>query len=356
MITVKSVHFRKITRPLKITFATSLGEKNCINSIIVTVHLSNGLSGSGECPTSFTMKQETIENICRIVSHSSALLKDTEIASYEAPLKRIRMLYPSNPMTAAGIESALFRAYLETTGMDEHTYFEGKAGAIKTDLTIPFTTDFEKLEVWLRYARLHNFDTYKVKVSGNYSDDKTLITRLCDHLTAAGDDFRIRLDGNQGYSVATALSLVDFVRKKKYPVEVFEQPIRKTDYKGLREITRKSSLPIILDETVNNTNDLARVIGENAGHGVNIKIAKSGIAESLKLYNMSKENGLRLMIGCMTETMIGLSTGIYFAAGKGDFDYVDLDSIHFLRHRQAYGNIHLANDTYLISGRQNIST
>src|SRR5512147_1009627 len=108
MTTVESIHFRTITRPLKTTFATSLGKKDVINSILVTARLSDGAYGSGECPTSFTMKQETLENIGRVVLHSSALLKGVEIAAYEDALKHVRNIYPSNPMTIAGIECALF--------------------------------------------------------------------------------------------------------------------------------------------------------------------------------------------------------------------------------------------------------
>ena len=48
---------------------------------------------------------------------------------------------------------------------------------------------------------------------------------------------------------------------------------------------------------------------------------------------------MKLMIGCMTETMVGLSAGICLAAGTGAFDYVDLDSIHFLHHRGAGGRV-----------------
>lgn len=354
MNTVKKIHLRKIQRPLKTTFSTSLGKKDFINSIIVTVHLSGGSSGSGECPTSFTMKHETIEAIEKIVLHSSTLLKNTAIEKYPHTIKQMRKLYPWNPMTIAGIESALFHAHLASTGVDEHAYFGQKSRTIETDITIPFTTEYRKMETWLRYARMNSFRIYKLKVSGNIHDDRTLITKICDHLTSSGTDFTIRLDGNQGYSVKSALTLIDFVRSREYPVELFEQPIRKDDYGGLREVSGRSSLPIILDETVINTNDLNRVIGENLGHGINIKIAKSGIAESLKLYDMAKKHNQKLMIGCMTETMVGLSTGICLAAGKGDFDYIDLDAIHFLRHAHTYGQITIVKNTYHIE-RSDIS-
>jgi len=110
-----------------------------------------------------------------------------------------------------------------------------------------------------------------------------------------------------------------------------------------------SPVPIILDETIFSVEDLDRAISENLCNGVNIKIAKSGIAESLKIYRVAKKHGLKLMIGCMTETMVGLSAGIFFASGTDGFDYIDLDSIHFLHHKDCYNKIKIKGSNILIS-------
>jgi hypothetical protein len=48
----------------------------------------------------------------------------------------------------------------------------------------------------------------------------------------------------------------------------------------------------------------------------------------------------------MVETMVGLSAAISFAAGKGGIDYIDLDSVHFLRHRRRYGAITIEGPRY----------
>ena len=162
------------------------------------------------------------------------------------------------------------------------------------------------------------------------------------------DTFTIRLDGNQGFTEKTYLDFLDFLIRSNYPIELFEQPLPKNDYKGLKEIKKRSSVPIILDETIFNEADLERAIEDDLCHGINIKIAKSGISESLRLYNHAKKYGLKLMMGCMTETMVGLSAGINFAAGKGGFDYIDLDAIHFLRHSRSYGRIDIDGSRYVL--------
>jgi hypothetical protein len=52
------------------------------------------------------------------------------------------------------------------------------------------------------------------------------------------------------------------------------------------------------------------------------------------------------MIGCMTETMTGLSAAIHCAMGTGVFDYIDMDSIHFLYHRKQYDTISIDGSAY----------
>jgi L-alanine-DL-glutamate epimerase-like enolase superfamily enzyme len=134
-------------------------------------------------------------------------------------------------------------------------------------------------------------------------------------------------------------------------VELFEQPVKRCDYRAMKTLYRNCPVPIIADETVFCLDDCKRVIDENLAHGVNIKIAKSGIAESRRILKLAKQAGLKLMIGCMTETMTGLSAAIHMAAGTKAFDYIDLDSIHFLHHRKSYDQITLDGRFYRIGKR-----
>ena len=54
------------------------------------------------------------------------------------------------------------------------------------------------------------------------------------------------------------------------------------------------------------------------------------------------------MIGCMTETMVGLSAAIYCASGNAAFDYIDLDSIHFMHHRNRHENITIEGPRFVV--------
>lgn len=348
MSSIDKIYFKAVTRPLRTTFSTSLGQKHLMKSVIVKVVLKDGSSGLGECPTSFVLKEETIPAIKNIIGEIMPSLKSVPIDSYGDRIEQFRKTYPKNPMTISGIEVALFRAALQHKGVSEHGCFGGRLKTVETDITIPFITNIGAIKAWIDYGLNKRFTTYKFKVSGNVDEDKRFFAGvyrlLKDHL----DSFTVRLDGNQGFTKNTYLRFVDFLMKNDYPVELFEQPLLKNDYNGLREIKKNTPFPIILDETVFKASDLERVAEDDLCHGINIKVAKSGIAESLKLYNGAKKYGLTLMMGCMTETMVGLSAGINFAAGAGGFDYIDLDAIHFLHHRNVYEGTTISGPRYLL--------
>lgn len=348
MSNIHSISFHEVIRPLKITFATSLGKKDIIKSVIVKIMLDSGHSGIGECPTSLALKDENTTLIKGLLAETSKILTNKPIDEYNKVLKILRSKYKKYPMTISGLEVALFRAWLAFKNKSEHGYWGSMLNDIETDITIPFITDPAILDRWIRYAKHVGFSTFKLKVSGNIEADKTYISRFFDKFKRLSDAFAVRLDGNQGFTERSFFQLIDFIEHKGYNIELFEQPLPKKSYRGFTEIKKHSSIPIILDETILSTQDLIRAIDKDMCHGVNIKVAKNGIDESIKIYSMAKKHGMKLMIGCMTETFTGLSAGIYLALGTGGFDFIDLDAIHFLHHKKHYHNITIEGPRYTV--------
>ncbi len=348
---IKSIRFRQLVCPLKTTFSTSLGRKDHMRSVIVEATLEDGSKGHGECATSFVLPHESADAIKGILSEERPRLTGRKIGDLPVIIATLRKKYRHYPMTVSGLETALFRAQLDHSGTKEHLYFGGALRQIETDITVPFTTNENVLAAWMDYAIKRGFTKYKVKVSGNTADDKRLMAFVTSTIRKLPAPCTVRLDGNQGFTARTYLAFAEFIEKKGFPVELFEQPLKKDDHRGLREITKLSPLPVILDETVFTVRDMELVIDGGLGHGVNIKTAKSGIWESLAILALAKEHGLRLMIGCMTETMVGLSAGINLALGSGSFDYIDLDSVHFINHRKRYGTLEIKGPVYREQGK-----
>jgi L-alanine-DL-glutamate epimerase-like enolase superfamily enzyme len=333
---------------MRMLWATALGRKGLSTSFIITVALSDGAEGAGEAPTSFAVPHETPAAIAALLTKARPLLIGEQIGDFPALLGRLGREHPDFHMSLAGLEVAAFRAQLASTGAGELAYWGSRSRRIQTDITIPFITDPDALDAWLGWTIRTGFRTYKIKVSGKLDADLALVRAVHGRLAREVEGFVIRLDGNQGCTLASCLRMIDRLRKLGIGIELFEQPLPKDDLAGLKALTARSPVPIILDETVFTDADCRRVAQERLGHGVNVKIAKSGIEQSRRIVATARRAGLKLMIGCMTETMVGLSAGIRLAAGTGAFDYVDLDSVHLMFGRRRRLGITMAGREYLL--------
>jgi L-alanine-DL-glutamate epimerase-like enolase superfamily enzyme len=139
----------------------------------------------------------------------------------------------------------------------------------------------------------------------------------------------IRVDANEGWDLETALQMCGVLNEKG--VEFVEQPIRHDAEDDLRTLKRLSPLPVILDESVIDPGDVAK--RRDQGHGINVKLMKcGGITPALRLIEEATEAGLRIMLGCMLETSIGITAAAHLSPLA---DYADLD-----------GNLLLSNDPY----------
>ena len=139
----------------------------------------------------------------------------------------------------------------------------------------------------------------------------------------------IRVDANEGWDVETAIQMSGVLHEKG--VEFVEQPIHHDNEDDLRTLKRLSPLPIILDESIMNPEDVAS--RRDQGHGINIKLMKcGGITPALALIEAASSAGLRIMFGCMLETSIAITAAAHLSPFA---DYADLD-----------GNLLLSNDPY----------
>jgi len=110
------------------------------------------------------------------------------------------------------------------------------------------------------------------------------------------------------------------------PVELLEQPVPASDLDGLAAVTRECAVPVIADEAVLDAASALRIAATGAAHGVNIKVAKSGLLEATRIIAVARAGGLKLMLGCMMESLLGIGAALHLATGTGAFDYLDLDS------------------------------
>ena len=107
----------------------------------------------------------------------------------------------------------------------------------------------------------------------------------------------------------------------------------------MREKTR---VLVAADESARSARGVAELGRERAADVVNLKITKSGIAETLDMLSTARGLGLGTMVGGMLEAELAMSTSACLAAGIGGFSFVDLDTPTFMASRPLSGGMRAA--------------
>jgi L-alanine-DL-glutamate epimerase-like enolase superfamily enzyme len=105
------------------------------------------------------------------------------------------------------------------------------------------------------------------------------------------------------------------------------------NWEAHREVFKHSVLPIIADESCIIEEDVAKCF--NHFHGVNVKLVKcGGLTPGKRMIEEAKKLGLRTMVGCMTESTVGISAIAHLLP---QLDYVDMDGALLLAEDIATG-------------------
>ena len=129
-----------------------------------------------------------------------------------------------------------------------------------------------------------------------------------------------RVDANGGWTVRDAHCMLDWLAERN--VEFVEQPLKRGQEADLALLHKNAPLPIYVDESVRTSHDIP-ALAKNID-GVNLKLMKcGGLREALRIIHTARAYGLKLMIGCMSETSLAITA----AAQLGSLvDALDLDS------------------------------
>ena len=164
-----------------------------------------------------------------------------------------------------------------------------------------------------RARRARGYRALKVKVGG--AED---LARL--EVVRAESQAPLRVDANEGWTLEAARELVPAL--VELGVELIEQPFPARDlesFRALRELSPRP--PVIVDEGCHDLGDVAEVAGY--ADGINVKLAKSGgLREAVRMVHAARALGLRVMIGCMVESQLGVAPAAQIASLA---DWVDLD-------------------------------
>ena len=317
---------------LKHTFRISRKSIDFQPSLIVELQ-EDGFSGFGEA-TSNPYYNITVE----ILQHDIEKIRDIVEATFdETPEEfwsKINGVLSANPFALCALDNAYHDLYARKKAKKLYEMWNYE---ISNNPLTNYTIGIDNIENMVRKLKEFPWPIYKIKLGT--PEDIAIVTELRKH-----SDAIFRVDANCAWTVDETLSNAEIL--KELGVEFIEQPLKANDWEGQREVFKNSVLPIMADESCIAKADVPKC--HDHFHGVNIKLMKcGGITPGRQMIAEAKKLGLKTMVGCMTESTVGISAIAHLLP---ELDYVDMDGSLLLAEDIASGVTIKNGKTYYAEG------
>jgi L-alanine-DL-glutamate epimerase-like enolase superfamily enzyme len=273
---------------------------------------------------------ESCESALAFFERAAPLLGDDPFA-LEAALRRISGL-PGEMAAKCALDGALHDLAGKLCGLQVWRMFGLDRSAPATSYTISIDTLEGTAD---RARRAAGYHALKIKVGGPGDLERVRIVR------EQAPDALIRVDANEAWSVGFTREICPEL--VALGVELIEQPLHADEVDGYRELHAAGlPVPIVLDESCHTLPDVGRAGG--LADGVNIKLTKSGgIREAHRMIHAARALDLKVMLGCMNESSLGIAAAAQLAPLV---DVVDLDG-HLLNANDAFEGLGFADGAVL---------
>lgn len=304
---------------LKHVFTVSSFSRSTTPDVQVRIDY-DGYTGYGEASMPPYLGQ-TVESVC-------SFLKKVDLEQFPDPfciddiLTYIDSLSDGDSAAKAAVDIALHDLVGKIIGAPWHRMLGlNPEKTPNTTYTIGIDTD-EMVKLKTREVA-GQFKILKVKLGT--PRDREMIRAIREV-----SDLPIAVDVNQGWKNKKK-ALDEIFWLKEQGIVMVEQPMPKEMPDANAWLTERSPLPTFADEAIQRLKDIPAIKG--AYTGINIKLMKcTGMREAWKMMNYARAEGMRVMIGCMTETSCAIAAATQLSPAV---DFADLD-----------GNLLIANDIF----------
>lgn len=304
---------------LKHVFTVSSFSRSTTPDVQVRIDY-DGYTGYGEASMPPYLGQ-TVESVC-------SFLKKVDLEQFPDPfciddiLTYIDSLSDGDSAAKAAVDIALHDLVGKIIGAPWHRMLGlNPEKTPNTTYTIGIDTD-EMVKLKTREVA-GQFKILKVKLGT--PRDREMIRAIREV-----SDLPIAVDVNQGWKNKKK-ALDEIFWLKEQGIVMVEQPMPKEMPDANAWLTERSPLPTFADEAIQRLKDIPAIKG--AYTGINIKLMKcTGMREAWKMMNYARAEGMKVMIGCMTETSCAIAAAAQLSPAV---DFADLD-----------GNLLIANDIF----------
>lgn len=308
--------YKTIELDLEFTFAISRSSSSSTRTVIVNLE-HEGILARGEAVYS-RFYQETEESVTKfydkIISEKTLdNLDPFNHQNFEA--RMLNLADGTNHQAAiAALDMALYDLRCKILKLPLYKYLGlDPKRCPPTSYTIGIA-DLDTIRHKTETALSRGYNILKVKLG--CPDDLKII----ELVRSLAPEATIRVDANAAWDLKSALSMVQELQR--LDVEFVEEPLKLgTSTDDYATLFSASPIPLMADESCHTLQDISHCA--KYFHSINIKQGKSGgITEALRMIAAARALGLKIMLGCFTETSLSIAA---FAHISPLVDYTDLD-------------------------------
>jgi L-alanine-DL-glutamate epimerase-like enolase superfamily enzyme len=331
---VVAVHIRAVRSPLTRPYTIAGGSWDSVDLVLVELRTDNGLTGHGQASPAEEVTGETAVTAARELDPAAL---DWLIGRAATPLPLFDELCTRvhGPAARAALDMALHDLSAQHAGQPLALQLGRVHSGLRTSVTIGVKPLAETLAEADEY-HARGFGCLKVKTGVDVEQDLERLVRLRERF---GPSLVLRVDANQGHDVPALRRFV--AASARLDIELIEQPLPPILDEELLTFPVEVRRKFIADESVHGEADLERLAALGTRHGapfggINVKLMKcGGPTAALRLARSAERAGLRLMWGCMDESVLGIAAALHTALASRATAYLDLD-----------GSLDLAEDPY----------
>ena len=281
----------------------------------LVVELFDGVHhGYGEA-TSNSYYGMTIESMRDALERVRALVESVESLEPTLLWEQVAPQLEDSPFALCALDQAAYDLWGKQQGKPVYELW----GLDNSSIPLSnFTIGIDTIEVMIaKLKEVPDWPIYKIKLGTEH--DLEIVRELRKHTDAT-----FRVDANCGWGVEETIR--NSAELKSLGVEFIEQPLPAHDTEGAAQVYNESHLPIMADESCIKESDVPECNGRF--HGINIKLVKcGGLTPARRMIAEARELGMKVMVGCMTESTVGISA---IAQLLPLLDFVDMDGAALL--------------------------
>lgn len=311
--------FHSFDLKLKHTFTIAHDSRDVQPTLIVELR-DGEYSGFGEA-TSNPYYGATIENMIQSLETIRLIVEKEDFISADDLWDQTNSFLLKNPFAQCALDEAAHDLFSKKK--NKKLYESWGLLPDHNPLT-NFTIGIDTIEKMVSKMKELPWPIYKIKLGT--SEDLRIVKEL-----RKNTDAKFRVDANCAW---TAEQTINFAPElKRLDVEFIEQPLPADDIEGMKKVFTDCVLPVLADESCIVEEDVIKC--QNLFHGVNIKLTKcGGLTPALRMISKAKKLGMKTMVGCMTESSVGISAIAHLLPL---LDYVDMDGSLLISNDPASG-------------------